>query len=470
MDRRTFLSTGLASIASLKAGMASPVYASPRAETLTDSTLPLMPARCAEDLCASFLVNTKIFYKDSVYGHTDAVIDLLKELGTRAVRERVITGTSGGARNQQYAMPRLANAGTRWHGTICNLEDWSNATTANKAVIDFLASYYAPKVGGNLATLMRSLGGCNEIDNARHGREWGKHARIMQTALWNQAKANPRTRGIPLAGPSTRTDYTLSRAAELGDLSAISEIGALHYYNQGTSPTRGISERISISRRNFPQATQWVVVETGYNNSPQSDLGKTLPEAASATYVIRGICDFFRRRAVYGRFELLDDPDVIDYTSQTTINRTAEREAHFGLVAMTKGTVGAATPDTWRKKPEFYATQRFLSLLSDRGPAFTPAGLHLKVAGGSSDLQQLLVQKRSGKHYLMLWRDVEVSTLYPNPKKLDVKPYRVTVQFSPRRAVSVFEPGRTAQPVYSQLLTGSVTVPLAGELKVVAIG
>jgi len=30
---------------------------------------------------------------------------------------------------------------------------------------------------------------------------------------------------------------------------------------------------------------------------------------ALAVYAIRGVCNFFRRDTVYGRFELLDDPD-----------------------------------------------------------------------------------------------------------------------------------------------------------------
>ncbi|MEO8329550.1 MAG: hypothetical protein ABI586_06065, partial [Candidatus Nanopelagicales bacterium] len=104
----------------------------------------------------------------------------------------------------------------------------------------------------------------------------------------------------------------------------------------------------------------------------------------------------------YGRFELLDDPDPIDYSNQTTINQTAIRDAHFGLVAMTKGTVAQATPDTWRKKPEFYATKRLLHLLADPGPDFAAAPLNLTVTGGGPGLKTLLLQKRNGKHYLAL--------------------------------------------------------------------
>ncbi|MBA3630172.1 MAG: hypothetical protein H0W55_10955 [Actinobacteria bacterium] len=461
MDRRMFLASGAMSLLSLKAVSGT---------AFAGTTLPLMPARMAESLCESYMVNTKIFYASSVYGHTDAVVDLLKDLGVRTVRERISTGTSSGTRNQQSAMLRLAAAGTKWHGTVSTIEQWRNAGAANKQVLDRLTEYYTPRLGGDLSLLMRSLGGVNEIDNPHNGPDWAKHARLMQTALWDQATARSATRDIPVAGPTTRSDYTRERAAKLGDLSAITDVGAFHYYNGGTSPTRGISERIAISRPNFPDTQRWIVCETGYNDSPQDNKNVTVPESASATYVVRGICDFFKRNAVYGRFELLDDPDAIDRTSQATINRTADIQAHFGLVAMTKTTVSTATPSTWRKKPEYYATKRFLDLLSDRGRAFSPSGLRMKVTGGGNDVQQLLVQKRDGRHYVMLWRDVVVAKPYPSGSTIKVDPVNVTLQFSPARPTAVYAPGRGPTPIAKKSSSDRVTVALGGDLLVVEIG
>lgn len=84
-----------------------------------------------------------------------------------------------------------------------------------------------------------------------------------------------------------------------------------------------------------------------------------------------------------------------------------------------------------RESCEFYVTKRFLSLLSDRGPRFTTAPLPLKVTGGGRDLQQLLVQKRDGRHYVLLWRDVEVAEPYPRGTRLRVAPVDITVRFAP---------------------------------------
>ncbi|MEO8330290.1 MAG: hypothetical protein ABI586_09810, partial [Candidatus Nanopelagicales bacterium] len=414
MLRREFLYSSLGWTAATLFGPGLKLGQSLALEAST--TLPLVQARMSDALCQSYLINTKIFFNKSAYAHTDAVMDLLKRLGVRGVREKMTVGRSVGTQMQKYAMPLLAEAGIRWHGTVAEVADWEQATFANKEVMDLLTSYYYPRMGNDLSTLMHSFGGCNEVDNRRNGSEWATHARVMQQALWDQAKANPTTRNIPVAGPSTRTDVTATRAADLGDLSAMCDMGNGHLYNKGTSPTREIDEHLGVLRPVFPHVADWIMTETGYNNSPQDNLGKTIPEFASATYAPRAVCDFFTRNTAYCRFELMDDPNAIDYTSQTTINNTSVRDAHFGLVAMTKTTVGESTPDTWREKPEFQTMARFMGLLADRGSVFTPDGLNVQVSGGGSDLQQLLLQKRDGRHYLILWRDVAVATFYPDAK------------------------------------------------------
>ncbi len=472
MRRRNFLSLGVTSMASL----AVPAHSASAALTAGQDgsgaarALPLMRARMADEIPQSYMVNTKLFYRDTVYGHTDAVVDLLKELGVRIVRERITTGTSTGTDKQHRAMLRLANAGVRWHGTVGNLSDWRNADRVNRDVMQHLASYYRPRLGGNLGALMHSFGGCNEIDGFPRDPQWAAHGRVMQKALWRAAKDNAATRNIVVAGPSTRTDITAARAADLGDLSAWSDWANGHIYNKGTSPSREIDAHMRILRRCFPRADRWIFTETGYNNSPQDNTGKTVPPAASATYAVRGICDFFQRRAVYGRFELLDDPDWINYSSQRSINQTADRNAHFGLVAMPKHTVRESTPDTWRKKPEFYATKHFLNLLADRGPRFSPHPLRVELKGARGDLRRALVQKRNGKHYLLLWRDVEVSTHYPDAEPIWVRPYDVLVHLGTHRPSAVYVPRRSNRPVDTNPPRAWIRVPVGKDLVVVELG
>lgn len=469
MLRRDFLALGLAAATAT----ASPAPAVATAPPLAAAEIPLRRARRSDDVCESFMVNTKLFYTGRVYEHTDAVVDLLKDLGVRIVRERITTGTSTGTRQQQAAMLALSNAGIRWHGTVGELGDYPNADAVCSGVMRYLVSYYQPRVG-DLSRLMHTFGGCNEVNgtvlNDEYDPKWTEHARIMQRALWSAAKSESATRAIPVAGPSTRTDTTAKQAASLGDLSEWCDWGNAHMYNKGTSPTRNLDEHLRVLRPCFPQVHNWVFTETGYNDSPQDNLGRTIPTAPIAVYVVRAICDYFTRNVVYGRFELLDEPDVIDYSTQQTINRTASRDSHFGLIAMTRNNLRSPSPDTWEKKPEFYAVRRFLRLMSDRGTGFAPDSLRLAVTGGGSDLQQALVQKRDDRHYLLLWRDVEVTTIYPDASPIKVRPVDVRVQLATNRPFAVYTPNQRTSPVATYSARSSITVPVAGELQVVEIG
>ena len=472
-SRRAFLALGAGALASCAVGATAAGYV-PHPGSWFGSTVLALPCGRADEVCESFAINTKLFYASQVYGETDAVIDLLTELGVRTVRERVTTGDSPGAQNQRYAMPRLAERGIRWHATVCELDQWPVAELATREALALLTGYYAPAVGGDLSVLMHSLGGCNEVDGSvvdgAVDPQWPAHTRLMQRELWQQASADPRTADLPVVGPSTRTDVTAERAQLLGDLSATCDWGNAHLYNRGRSPSRLIDEQLSILETCFPGVDRWFFTETGYNDAPETDTGQTVPEEAAASYAVRAICDFHSRASIYGRFELLDDPDVIDYTNQETINRTALRDAHFGLVAMTAPTVAAATPDTWRRKPEFYATQRFLRLLSDRGPAFTTDPLGARIDGGSDDLRQLVVQKRDGRHYLLLWRDVDVAIPYPEGRELMVEPTVLSLDLSPRRPVTVYVPRYSAAPVQTHAASESPQIEVAGDLVAVEIG
>ncbi len=124
MIRRDFLSLGVATLATttLPARTAAAV-----APTTLPAALTTMPARMADDVCDSYMVNTHTYFSNSPYIHTDAVINLLKDLGVRIVRERLTTGTSTGTQRQHKAMLALAKSGCRWHATVGNLPDWPNA-------------------------------------------------------------------------------------------------------------------------------------------------------------------------------------------------------------------------------------------------------------------------------------------------------------------------------------------------------
>lgn len=461
-SRRALLTAGIATTAAIASGSA-PVRRTPTVAAHTHWT---------DDLCESYAINTKSFYATSVYQYSDALFDLITDLGVRTVREKVTTGASPGAEQQRSLLLRLAESGVRWHATVASLADWPQAEQATDAALQLLTQFYGPQVDNDLGALLHSLGGCNEIDgpvvNGAVDPQWAAHGRLMQQALWQRARSDPAFDGVPVAGPSTRSDVTPQRALQLGDLSACSDWGNAHMYNRGVSPTKSIDRHLQILQPCFPDADRWFFTETGYNDSQATNRGATISEDAAATYAIRGICDFFTRGSIYGRFELLDDPDEIDTSTQQTINATSDPEAHYGLVAV-PDSLSDASPDGWRRKPEFFATQRFLRLMDDRGQRPRPQPLEAEVVA-SGFLQQLVAQKRDGRHYLLLWRDVEVATLYPEARSVDLPAMSVTIRLRTPRPAAVYFPRYRDQPVRTQPPRTELTVDVAGDLVIVELG
>src|SRR5262249_24611705 len=77
-------------------------------------------------------------------------------------------------------------------------------------------------------------------------------------------------------------------------------------------------------------------------------------------------------------------------------------------------------------KPAYNALKNMLGLLTDKGPSFQVGGLDYKLSGGNPDVQHLLLQKRDGRFFLVLW--VEEPCYDMNTKKaLPISTANVTI-------------------------------------------
>ena len=54
-------------------------------------------------------------------------------------------------------------------------------------------------------------------------------------------------------------------------------------------------------------------------------------------------------------------------------------------------------------RPAYYEIHNLIANLSDPGPGFTPGQLPYSVTGGDATLDQLLLEKRDGSFWLILW-------------------------------------------------------------------
>lgn len=335
-----------------------------------------VPAQPADAFVESVGVNVHLGFTDTPYGQDAAIRDKLLDLGVRYVRD----GISQGRPDVYRQLRELAQHGIRTNLIVGDpLQRWGVGPL--DAQLDLIARELAP------AGAVASLEGPNEYDNQGEDN-WVGPLRDYQRRLFEGARARPALAAIPVLGPTVVYRENRER---LGDLSAWLDYGNMHPYPGGNAPDRDVHLEDEFKLASKVSASEPVqATETGYHNGTASDVGH-LPasEHAAGVYMPRLFLDYFRRGiARTFAYELVDQrPDPGDTDS----------EASFGLLN-----------NDFSEKPAYTALKRLLRLLSDRGPHFEARGLDLTVGGATSGLRQLLLQKRDGTHYLVLWRATPV--------------------------------------------------------------
>jgi hypothetical protein len=342
------------------------------------AALAIVPSAAASDspqpsdadaFVESIGVNTHTYYSDTVYGERfDQVKQRLAELGVRHIRENLVT-----ERPDQYQGLRdLAGIGIR---STLILGDPDEGI----AKLEELVSTVKTELGG----AVDAVEGPNEFDQ-RGGSDWLPRLRDYQQRLFSAIKDDPTLAPLPVIGPSI---VLRSHEEELGDISGTLDYGNMHSYPNGEMPESNLTSQLDGAAHN--SGTKPVMAtETGYHTA----LGWTgehqpTSEAAMATYMPRLFLEYFRRGVARTfSYELLDEAA-----------NSNDREDNFGLLH------NDLTP-----KPAFDALRNTISLLEDPGPAFAPEALEYTLGGDRGDLRQLLLQKRDGSYYLVLWRAVDV--------------------------------------------------------------
>jgi hypothetical protein len=259
----------------------------------------------------------------------------------------------------------------------------------------------------------------NECDvNSNCGSPWAANLVAFLPELQQNAGS------YPVYGPAFGTP---SGAPAAGNVSGYTSYGNMHDYKGGWNPgfagswgwgyTNYLSTALSIQLAAITNPQQpYLTTETGYTNAvaeqdPQLGypIGVDLPvdanaitEADSATYMPRlllmGWLNGVKRTYLY---ELLSSPGQ-----------------DYGLLR-----------GDGSQKPAFGAVSHLLTLLSDPGPAFTLKPLTYTLTGGDNTTQHLLLQKRNGSYYLVLWLESSVYNKFYN-QETPVTPQQVTVSSS----------------------------------------
>jgi hypothetical protein len=338
----------------------------------TAATVPVATATggemptAADTLVDSVGVNVHLSYYSTLYGENFAAVQgLLSGLGVRHVRDGAVPGqTNICAENEQ-----LAAAGI-------HVDDITQPSQSQATLATWIACN---------GSALEALEGPNEYDIS-HGSDpnWVSTLQAYQPQIYATAKSV--APALTVYGPSLTTE---SAFAAVGDLSASEDAGNMHDYFAGRNPgTTGwgstdtfgtygsLPWNIAIAKQ-ASSGRPIVSTETGYVDGAGAT--NAVPAATKARYDVRTLLEHWRagvdRTYLY---ELIDEG--------------SGAYATFGLADATGAT-----------KPAYVELANLLSLLTDKGAAFTPAPLHYTLATSSASVHHVLAEKRDGTYLIILW-------------------------------------------------------------------
>ena len=328
---------------------------------MSTSTLSTVVPSRADAFVDSVGVDTHFNYGQSSYRSSFAAIrDALINSGIRHIRD------GGFGYSNPSALAALGQAGIKHSASF-------PVTVTAAQITATLESYgYGPNVD--------FVEPQNEYDEASNGDpNWAAELISEQHVLYSTVRSNPAFASIAILGPSFGHPWD---ASAVGSLDAYEDAGNEHdytcNYNPGTTLGAGIGPITNLLRASTQTKPIWTT-EVGYADNA-TNWGCAATDATIAKYDPRVIAD----RWVAGEprtyfYQFADTAPGLNYDS-------------MGLVTQ-----------SGRAKPQYTALRSMLSLLTDRGENSEATPLTYGIGGNTSNLQQLLLQKRDGSYYLMLW-------------------------------------------------------------------
>jgi hypothetical protein len=234
---------------------------------------------------------------------------------------------------------------------------------------------------------------------------WPSEIVSEQKLLFSTVKSNPAFASIAVLGPSFGHPRD---AAMVGPLDAYEDAGNEHDYtcnsNPGTMNSTGIGSITTLLRAATNAKPIWTT-EVGYADNA-SGWACALPDSTIAKYDPRVIAERW----------LSGEPRTYFYQFADT------------FPDLNYDSMGLVTEDG-SPKAQYDAIQSLLSLLRDPGSSFTPKPLDYTIGGNTTNLKQVLLQKRDGSYYLLLWLEVPSWNTSTN-SVLRIPPQNVTLSLA----------------------------------------
>jgi hypothetical protein len=365
----------------------------PTAQSAGFTVVPQLPseqAAQADSFVDSIGVQTHISYVDTAYGQWAKVLSGIQTLGVRHIRDGLPT-TSAFLSNFQ----QLAAAGVH---CMCGFA-LPNSLSATQ-----IAGFV------QLAQNADGLEAPNECDAGSNCGGGGLTGIANVVAFLPILNTASKASSLAAVGPSfqTKLGYTSS-----GNIASLINYNNLHIYFGGRNPGSGGWGEGDAQGHFYGSFDWWIdqgnvnapgspdlVTETGYLAYPSATQTGTIPESVEASYTPRTLLIAFTKgiKRTY-LYELVDE----------------SADTGYGLLA-----------NDFSAKPAYTAVKNLIGTLKDPGSSFTAAKLNYSVSGNTNTMQHLLLQKRDGSYWLVLWLE-QSSYDSTNVVSTKVTPQNVTL-------------------------------------------
>ena len=354
-------------------------------------------AQSADSFVDSIGVATHWGYPDTPYGgNYEGVKEKLAALGLRHVRDGINSRAQDLAK---LGIKTTVVVGPGPMGTPTQIRDAIKAANTPIAAIEAVEGPNEPDL----------FWPANNTSYGGQGFPQGVIA--FQKDLYTALNSDPATASLTVIGPALGKSYDYNTKSPLGNGTLTNYVnwGNFHPYPGGGNAYSFPFSYDTIDKYywhgNFPSVNidEWpyafdiwappfstkpmAATETGYQTSKNS-----ISEKAHGKYMPRLFLEYFRKGIVRTFcYELVDE-----------FNDPNNPEANFGLLH------NDLTP-----KPAYIALKNLINLLNDPGPSFTPSSLDYTLAvnppasyGRTQYIHHLLLQKRDGTFYLVLWHEI----------------------------------------------------------------
>ena len=334
-------------------------------------------AKKADDFVNSIGVATHLSYS-GVYTNTTNIKTQLLNLGIKHIRDGLDT--------KFPAAKELAASGIKITGVLQGDFNIPAQTPA----------YWIDKVKkAGAIDAFEAFEGPNEADLSfmgftYKGQGWPDGVKPFQKDLYTTVKGDPSISNRPVLGPTIGSGVKGPLANAVGDISAYVDYGNFHYYKAwGQSYSEGYPDWDLQSVKNFHNVMfgnkPYMATEGSYSTATLTESG--ISEVVNAKYTLRFFLEYWRIGVVRTfKYELFDEG--VD---------NANAEEKFGLIENDGTTVKKAGT----------AVKDIISLLKDPAPStvFTPGSLNFSIANADAYTHFNLLQKSTGKFYLIIWND-----------------------------------------------------------------